>query len=124
MEDTGDVRFGRSAFGGFNRRDVMDYIDKLQRAAAKGGDADSDALSRIERERDALERENRRLREENMQLRAHLKVEQTANELLDEKLHGADAEESFRATGETVSAPDEKGLSMRDVDEMVQKYFG
>ena len=121
-EETGDVRFGRAAFGGFNRRDVMDYIDRLQRASAKGGDPD--ALERLSRECDALERENRRLREEILQLRAHLKVEQTTNELLDEKLHGTDADASFSATSETVSEPGSKGLSMRDVDEMVQKYFG
>ena len=55
MGETGDVLFGRSAFGGFNRRDVMDYIDKLQRdAAAKSGDPDLRA--QIERELDALER--------------------------------------------------------------------
>ena len=122
MEETGDVRFGRSAFGGFNRRDVMDYIDKLQRTAVKGGDPD--ALERIVCERDALERENRLLREEILQLRAQLKVEQTTNELLDEKLHGTDEAASFSASDETVSDPDRKGLSMRDVDEMVQKYFG
>ena len=131
MEETGDVRFGRSAFGGFNRRDVMDYIDRLQRAAA-AKDGDPAALAQLARERDALERENRRLREEILQLRAHLKVEQTTNELLDEKLHGtdaeaqahADADESFSATSETVCEPESKRLSMAVVDEMVQKYFG
>ncbi len=120
---TGDVRFGRSAFGGFNRRDVMDYIDKLQRSAAEKG-GDPDAAAQLGRERDELERENRRLREEITQLRAQLKVEQTVNELSAEKKFAADADESFSAVAEPVSDGDAKTLSMRDVDEMVQKYFG
>ncbi len=136
MEETGDVRFGRSAFGGFNRKDVMDYIDKLQRAAAAKG-AEPQAAGEGVRECGALEEENRRLRgeiehlrEEIMQLRAQLKVEQTANELLGEKLHGAEpdaaaeADEAFSATAEPVTDGDAKTRSMRDVDEMVQKYFG
>ena len=125
MEETGDVRFGRSAFGGFNRRDVMDYIDKLQRTAA-AKDGDPDALARLRCECDALERENCRLREEIVQLRADLKVGQTVNEPSDEKPHDAeaDADESFSATSETVCEPKPKGLSVKDVDEMVKKYFG
>ncbi len=144
MGETGDVLFGRSVFGGFNRRDVMDYIDRLQRAAVKGDDPL--ALSLLRRERDALERENLRLREEILQLRAQLKVEQTANEVLDEKLHAADtvetadaaeaadaveaadAAESVQtpvfAAAEKASDPEPKGLSEKDVDEMVKKYFG
>ena len=115
MEGTGDVRFGRSAFGGFNRRDVMDYIDKLQRsAAAKGGDPQ--ALSQVSCERDALEQENRRLREEIALLRAQLSAQCPAAE--------AQSDESFTAAEETVSDADAKSLSLRDVDEMVQKYFG
>lgn len=118
MEGTGDVRFGRSAFGGFNRRDVMDYIDKLQRsAAAKGGD--SQALSQVSCERDALEQENRRLREEIALLRAQLSAQCPAAEAPD-----AQSDESFTAAEETVSDADAKSLSLRDVDEMVQKYFG
>ncbi len=123
MEGTGDVRFGRSAFGGFNRKDVMDYIDKLQRsAAAKSGDPE--ALEQILRERDALEQENRRLREEIALLRAQPSAPQTAAATPDEKPHGTDADESFTAAEEPVSDADAKSLSMRDVDEMVQKYFG
>lgn len=118
MEGTGDVRFGRSAFGGFNRRDVMDYIDKLQRsAAAKGGDPQ--ALSQVSCERDALEQENRRLREEIALLRAQLSAQRPAAEAPD-----AQSDESFTAAEETVSDADAKSLSLRDVDEMVQKYFG
>ena len=122
-EQTGDVRFGRSAFGGFNRRDVIDYIDKLQRSAAEK-DGDAQALAQIMRERDELEQENHRLREQITQLRAHLRVEQTANELLDEKLHKKVPDESFLATAEPVSDTGDTSLSLRDVDEMVQKYFG
>ena len=122
MEGTGDVRFGRSAFGGFNRRDVMDYIDKLQRsAAAKGGDPQ--ALSQVSCERDALEQENRRLREEIALLRAQLSALRSAAEAGGEA-SDAQSDESFTAAEETVSDADAKSLSLRDVDEMVQKYFG
>ena len=121
-EETGDVRFGRAAFGGFNRRDVMNYIDKLQRFAARSGDPD--AAAQIAQERDALERENRRLREENAQLRAQLNAEQTQRRQSDETACGADEDASFCATAEPASDADAKSLSMRDVDEMVQKYFG
>ena len=123
MEETGDVRFGRSAFGGFNRKDVMEYIDKLQRsAAAKSGDPD--ALQQLEQERDALEAENRRLREELLQLRAQLNVGQTANAPIEEAQRDEERDASSSAMPETASAPATKGLSMKDVDEMVQKYFG
>ena len=116
-EETGDVRFGRSAFGGFNRRDVIEYIDRLQRsAAARDG---SQALEQLGRERDELERENRRLREENAQLRAQLQVGKTADEPRE-----AVSEEAFSATVEPASDGDPRSLSLRDVDEMVQKYFG
>lgn len=122
MEGTGDVRFGRSAFGGFNRRDVMDYIDKLQRsAAAKGGDLQ--ALSQVSCERDALEQENRRLREEIVLLRAQLSALRSTAEAGGEA-SDAQSDESFTAAEETVSDADAKSLSLRDVDEMVQKYFG
>ena len=130
--ETGDVLFGRSVFGGFKRKDVMDYIDKLQRVAAENS-GDPDALAQIRCERDALAGENDRLREEIMQLRALLRVEQTANELLDEKLHTEEssaADAGLPAPGDDAdplsvrNTDDSKHLSMRDVDEMVQKYFG
>ena len=124
MGETGDVLFGRSAFGGFNRRDVMDYIDKLQRdAAAKSGDPDLRA--QIERGLDALERENRSLRAENERLRAQLHAQQTADaKQTDAPRSAALADDVFSATAETVRESETKGLSMGDVDEMVQKYFG
>ena len=111
-EETGDVRFGRSAFGGFNRRDVMEYIDKMQR----------DALAQLMRERDALEQENGRLREENARLRAQVEADGSP-----QQPHGgqsdAAADEAFSATAETVSDAGRQA-PMRDADRMTQKYFG
>lgn len=126
-EETGDVLFGRSAFGGFNRKDVMDYIDKLQRAAAEKS-GDPDLRAQIARELDAMERENRCLRTENERLRAQLHAQsadtQTHAPQESAPEESAPEDESFSATAETVHEPEAKGLSMRDVDEMVQKYFG
>ena len=131
-QETGDVLFAKSVFGGFNRKDVINYIDTLQRELSK--EKPESALSAqcadlqahaqaLESERDALQKKVHALEEEITHLRALLKVEQTQNELLDEKLRGT-PEESFSAVAETVTQDEEKGLSMRDVDEMVQKYFG
>ena len=121
---TGDYIFARSMFGGFNRKDVIDYIDTLQRKAAQEASGALQAqIESLRTERDALLLETQSLREQITQLRAQLRVEQTANALLDEQRRG-DPEEAFSAEAETVPSDDPKALSIRDVDEMVKKYFG
>ena len=111
-------------FGGFNRKDVIDYIDTLQRKAAQEASGALQAqIESLRTERDALLLETQSLREQITQLRAQLRVEQTANALLDEQRRG-DPEEAFSAEAETVPSDDPKALSIRDVDEMVKKYFG
>ncbi|MBQ7542359.1 MAG: hypothetical protein IJT44_08745 [Clostridia bacterium] len=126
---TQDVLFGRSVFGGFNRRDVIEYIDKLQQTAARSASDSAKAgeptcqLESACAERDALREEVRALREEITQLRAQLKVEQAASALREASRRNT-PEEGFSAEAESVRADDPKELSMRDVDEMVKKYFG
>lgn len=121
---TEDVLFGRSVFGGFNRRDVIDYIDKLQQSAAQSADTGSSAqIDELTRRLAAACAERDALREQVTQLRAQLKVEQTASALREETRHGT-PEEEFSAEAEPVRTDDPKELSMRDVDDMVKKYFG
>ncbi|MBQ7545371.1 MAG: hypothetical protein IJT41_00195 [Clostridia bacterium] len=121
---TDDVIFARSMFGGFNRKDVIDYIETLQQKIAQGADDElRGQIDALRAERDALAAEAKSLREQITQLRAQLRVEQTANALLDEQRRG-EPEESFSAEAESVASDDPKELSMRDVDDMVKKYFG
>lgn len=121
---TDDVIFARSMFGGFNRKDVIDYIEALQQQIAQGADDElRGQIEALRTERDALLAQTQALREQITQLRAQLRVEQTANALLDEQRRG-EPEESFSAEAESVKSDDPKELSMRDVDDMVKKYFG
>lgn len=82
-ESKSDILFGKSVFGGFDRKDVMQYIDTLQRQSqAKLREQLEDAENRIAQLTAALETaqtENARLREEALQLQAQLKAEQTEN---------------------------------------------
>lgn len=123
---TGDVLFARSLFGGFNRRDVIDYIDALQRKAADEASDDElrAQLEAVRAERDALLLETQSLRGQIAQLQARVRAEQAANAAaLGERRRG-ESEEAFSAEAETVTANDPKELSMRDVDDLVKKYFG
>lgn len=107
-ESKSDILFGKSVFGGFDRKDVMEYIDTLQRRSQAKLRAELEsAENRIAQLTAALETanaENACLQEEVLQLQAELKVTQTENAL-------------FRENG---SSP----KSIGDVDAMVHRNLG
>lgn len=182
-ESKNDVLFGTVMFGGFNRKNVMDYIEGLQKKlmeceAVEGtpqanrleqAEADlEDARAKIRSLTEALERANAEkaelleklenaepvlqpaeevisedslmrdkmtevknsleevsaLLEQVTQLKAQLRVEQTANELLNEKVLRQTSSEPA-AEPEPVEEPESEqhSMSLDDVDMMVQKYF-
>ena len=131
-ENKNDVLFGTAAFGGFNRKNVMNYIDELQTKLADakaqirsltakpeqlaGTQSDKKEISEPPSEecseaKDAFT-EAAELLEQITQLKAQLRVERAENELLRAKMQGQNLEES---------APRKGSLSLDDVDTMVQK---
>lgn len=109
-ENKNDVLFGTAVFGGFNRKNVIDYIEKLQEervASSSRADVHSqqaeaeleDAKAQIRSLTTALEHANAEKAElleqlnQITELKAQLRVERTENKLLREKLRGKNIED-------------------------------
>lgn len=122
VENKNDVLFGTSVFGGFNRKDVIEYIDKLQRSAMdKDDETDSESarnlrtaqvrVQTLSDEVAVLQAENKSLRDEVKMLRdaaedpvREIEKMQAEIERLQKELDERNAEE---ASAEDASADEE-----------------